>query len=136
MRKKGFTLLELLSVFVVFGVVASIAAISYGRYVKKSQQDYYKDAEITLRSAAESFVTYCASNTLADCITLPNVGSTKEVQLNILVKNGFMKPVNDQGNNNQCSGKVIIKNNGVGLNYDLSYKACLICSDYKSEECE
>lgn len=138
MKKNGFTLVELLAAFVIMAIIATITTVSYANYIASSKEKSYKEGEKTARAAAESFLTYCATSPFANssCQNIPNVGETIDITLNVLVDQGFMKNIVDQGNNGFCSGSVKVTNNSTGENNDLSYKVCLTCSDFQSADCE
>lgn len=138
MKKNGFTLIELLAVIVIFGILSSIAVISYGRYIKSSTLKAYQDAEKTMEGASKSFLTFCMTDTLPNnaCEVIPSVGQSVEIDLKKLTDNGFMKIVKDQNKGGICTGKVKITNNDSDNdNYNLKYDVCLKCSDYKSKSC-
>lgn len=138
MKKNAFTLVELLSTVVILGIIMGIAAISYSNYIASSKQKSYEDGEKTLRASAESFLTYCSTSPFANssCQTMPETGHTVTIDLETLTDNGFMDPVADQSISGFCSGNVKVTNKGGTDNFDLEYKVCLTCSDYKSKDCE
>lgn len=138
MKKNAFTLIELLAVIVIFGIISSIAVISYGRYIDSSRMKAYEDAEKTMEGASKSFLTFCMTDTLPNdaCEVLPSVGNSITIDLNKLTDNGFMTIVKDQNKGGTCTGKVKITNNASDSdNYNLKYDVCLKCSDYSSESC-
>jgi len=140
MKKNAFTLVELLGSLVILGIISTIAVVSYSNYINSSKKKSYQDGEITMRAASESFLTYCSSSLFVneDCKQVPASGESVDIDLSTLVKNGFMDPVNDQSADGLCTGKVTITNHTTDNNgnYDLEYKICLTCSDYKSQGCE
>ena len=138
MKKNAFTLIELLAVIVIFGIISSIAVISYGRYIDSSRMKAYQDAEKTMEGAAKSFLTFCMTDTLPNdaCEVLPSVGNSITIDLNKLTDNGFMTIVKDQNKGGVCTGAVRISNPGSASdNYNLEYDVCLKCSNYSSESC-
>lgn len=138
MNKNAFTLVELLAVIVIFGIISTIAVVSYDRYIESSTKKAYEDAESTMEASAKSLLTYCMTATLAEgvCEVIPSVGESIVIDLNKLVNNKFMSLVKDQKSGGTCSGKVKVSNNTSDSdNYNLEYKTCLKCSNYTSESC-
>ena len=68
MHKRGFTVLELLIVIVVFAILASIALPSYIRYQLKTKVSSY--AEPAARSCLLDLVDYCFGNPGANATVL------------------------------------------------------------------
>lgn len=140
MKNQGFTLVELLAVLIIFGVITTIATISYNVYIDKATESYYEDIEKTMVSGAESLLTYCSSTFYEEDYCqgagIQDIGKEFKVSLSTLVDNGFIDPVTSS-KGNSCNGEVMIVNNGNnGINEDLSYKVCLECENYKSEDCK
>lgn len=144
MKKNAFTLIELLAVIVIFGILSTVAVISYNKYIDSSRVKSYEDAESTMIAASKSLLTYCMTSTLPNdaCKVIPSIGETLDINLTELTENGFMKDVKDQGAGGGCTGYVRVSNleeteedNNISDNYNLKYKVCLICSDYESAGC-
>lgn len=137
MKKNAFTIVELLTTVVILGVIMGVAVVSYNRYIETSKKKTYEDAEITMKAASESYLTYCSTSPFSssDCIVVPNVGETTTIELSTLIQGGFMDPIADQKTNDYCSGNIRVTNKGMEENYNLEYNVCLICSDYKSKDC-
>jgi len=142
MKKNAFTLIELLAVIVIFGILSTIAVVSYNKYIDSSRIRAYEDAESTMIASSKSLLTYCMTSTLPNdaCKVIPSIGEVLDINLTELTENGFMKEVKDQGAGGKCSGYVQVSNleednNTSSDNYNLQYKVCLMCSDYESAGC-
>lgn len=138
MNKKGFTLIELLAVIIIFGIISTIAVGAYYGYVDKSKKKAYYSAEDTMIGATKSLLTSCMTDDLNinECVSVPDIGKSTDVNLETLIDNNFMTIVKDQNESGKCSGKVRITNNRTNSdNYNLEYTVCLKCSDYQSSSC-
>jgi type IV pilus assembly protein PilE len=65
-RQRGVTLLELLSVIVIIGVLASVAVPTYRQYLIRTQRSEAKIALLQLQTAQEKF--YMQNNSFTDNI--------------------------------------------------------------------
>lgn len=138
MKKNAFTLIELLAVIVIFGIISTIAVVSYNGYIDSSRMKAYEDAEKTMEGAAKSLLTFCMTDELPNnqCEVVPSTGTAIIITLDRLTGNGFMTIVKDQNKGGTCTGKVKITNNASDSdNYNLKYDVCLKCSDYSSGSC-
>ena len=115
--KRGFTLIELLAVIVILAVIAVITTLIVLKVIEDVKIGKYKIEEKSLEKAAELYYT---SNNL--------LKFQKEISLNTLVENGFIKNIQDSGKGGYCEGKVILDEDG-------QLKGCLNCSNYKTEGC-
>ena len=138
MKKNAFTLIELLAVIVIFGIISTIAVVSYNGYIDSSRMKAYEDAEKTMEGAAKSLLTFCMTDELPNnqCEVVPSTGTAIIITLDRLTGNGFMREVKDQKMGGVCTGAVRISNPGSASdNYNLEYDVCLKCSNYSSESC-
>lgn len=138
---KGFTLIELLAVILILGILTTIAVIGYTSYMENAEKSYYEDAEISMKGAMESLITYCGTSILATpdyCVNVPSSASFVSVSLSTLTENDFLDPILDQKTGSTCEGEVTVTNNTTAgsTNYKLEYKVCLRCNNYTSSECE
>ena len=147
MRKKGFTLIEMLAVIIIFGVIIGIGVTSYSKYLTSSRKKSYNIAENSMKAAATDAIADCLTGNGKDrefCKNHNLVDDQYEyelVYLNELVNDDYMDSIRDPYNTDLlCSedSYVYITNkadtNQVN-NANFDYKVCLICSKYKSEAC-
>ena len=117
MKRKGFTLVELLAVIVILAIIALITTVVVINIIETVKIRKYKVEEKSLEKAAELYYTNSQIFLFQD-----------EISLNTLVEKGFINSVKDTGNGSTCEGKVIKDNNG-------ELKGCLKCSNYVTEGC-
>ena len=117
MKRKGFTLVELLAVIIILAIIALITTVVVINIVETVKIRKYKVEEKSLEKAAELYYTNSQIFPFQD-----------EISLNTLVEKGFINSVKDTGNGSTCEGKVIKDNNG-------ELKGCLKCSNYVTEGC-
>ena len=117
MKRKGFTLVELLAVIVILVIIALITTVVVINIIETVKIRKYKVEEKSLEKAAELYYTNSQIFLFQD-----------EISLNTLVEKGFINSVKDTGNGSTCEGKVIKDNNG-------ELKGCLKCSNYVTEGC-
>ena len=117
MKKRGFTLVELLAVIVILAIIALITTVVVINIIETVKIRKYKVEEKSLEKAAELYYTNSQIFLFQD-----------EISLNTLVEKGFINSVKDTGNGSTCEGKVIKDNNG-------KLKGCLKCSNYVTEGC-
>jgi prepilin-type N-terminal cleavage/methylation domain-containing protein len=117
MKKRGFTLVELLAVIVILAIIALITTVVVINIIETVKIRKYKVEEKSLEKAAELYYTNSQIFLFQD-----------EISLNTLVEKGFINSVKDTGNGSTCEGKVIKDNNG-------ELKGCLKCSNYVTEGC-
>ena len=55
-RARGFTLMEILAVVLMIGILATIATVSYRRYVRAAHVEEAQDMVIHIRAAEEAFL--------------------------------------------------------------------------------
>ncbi len=70
MRKKGFTLIELMVVIAIIAILAAIALTSYQAYIKKAKA---KELITIARGCAQGVITKCIEEGNGTSITLSNV---------------------------------------------------------------
>ena len=126
-NRKGFTLIELMSVVLVLSILLVIAVPSIMRYMKNGTLSYYRSLEKELKVAGVDYMeTYRP--------LLPkNINHVSVVDLQELVDNKYIDPVKDE-KGYLCTGQVAIKK----IKTDrYEYHSCLKCGEYyESEEQE
>lgn len=130
MNKKGLTLVELLAVIVVIAILGSIAVFTINHITKRGKDRVYENYEKSLKGAAE---LYLIENT----DKIPNVGqSSNPITYDTLTTGLFMDKIKDPNGGN-CNSSYVVVTRGIDIsnNYNLDYKVCLICDNYKSEDC-
>lgn len=134
MKNSGFTLVELLSVIVVLAIVMGIAVYSASYVTNKGKEGVYENYEQTLKGAAENYLTddFAYNNGL----NFPMVGDTKTITYETLYNELFIDNLKDpKGGNCNSSYVKVTRGDDVGINFNLDYKVCLICDNYRSSGC-
>ena len=118
--KKGFTIIELLTTFIIMSLIASIGIIAYNAFLEKSEENYYHTIEGNLLLSGNSYFQDNRSE-------LP-VNSYASVPISRLIEQNYIEPIKDK-NGNLCSeGNVFIYQEDGKYNYE----ACIKCGDYES----
>lgn len=129
MKNKGFTIVELLAVIVILGIVSVIVVYTARHVIGSGKNGVYQNHENTLKGAAQNYL-------IKNSNLLPNVGSSITITYNDLKDNNFLSELKDPNGGICSSSQVTISREADnGLNYTLNYKVCLICSQYKSDNC-
>ncbi len=120
MKKKGFTLVEVLAVIVIVGILLVIAIPQVLSMIKRGTRSYYHGIENDMKVAGVDYMeTY---RTL-----LPReIGNTSVVTLEELINSDYIDEVKDE-KGNTCTGKVAIVK---AKKNSYKYYSCLICGDY------
>lgn len=120
-NRKGFTLIEVLGVFVLLGVIALIAIPVVTVQQQRTHQAYYDSLERIVKIAAQD---YYGDN--RGLIPITN-GASSVVELATLVSRNYLEqPVSVK--KNSCTGYV-----RVAREDQLSYQVCLKCDDYEND---
>ena len=131
-NKKAFTLIELITVIVILGLLATISIIGVSRYIKSARENTYASYVETMKRAAENMMIECASGKNNCYDEIPNSGEmNKIIYDDELVKKGYAEKLKDPEKDGKfCGGYVEVTNNSTSNNdvSKLSYKACLKCS--------
>ena len=122
MNKKGYTLIELLSVIVIIGLVIGIVMFAISVVLSGSKEKYYKSIENNILLASNNyFEDYRYMQPINDDIS--------EVSIIDLVEKKYIEIIKDSSGNECTNGKVYAYRE----NNNTAYKVCLECNDYKSE---
>ncbi len=119
MRKKGFTLVELLAVIVVLAIILAIAIPSVLFIISNSRMNAFKNNGDMLKRATKTYYS-------VDGITLES-GQTEVIGYTTIQDAGYISKITDPINNNECiHSKAYVKNNGGKYEYDTA----ILCDNY------
>lgn len=146
-NRMGFTLIELLGVIVILGVISSIAVGAYMTYINKSRKTAYETAEKSIKEATETMFADCmtdfSTSFLCELYDIPDPDEQRIITLSDLIQGQYINEINDpQQEGSFCNSEksyVIVsakKSIEGSSNYNLSYKSCLYCSNYKTNDCQ
>ena len=131
MKKKGFTLIEILAVIIILGIVAIIAIPAVSSYITDSRNKTYKAHEATMEEAAKSLTVECIDG--KENCTLPNKDNSSEIYLSELIEKGFSEKLQNPQGEGYCNEElsyVRVVNKGKGY----EYHSCLYCGNYVTED--
>lgn len=124
MKKRGFTLVELLAVIVVLGIIITIFVPSIINLINENSTKIYANKENILAKAAEDYVISNKSFVLPD-----GTNPEKYISMNTLISSNMMSSVLDNKTTSECVGFVKIT---VNSTYGYNYDPCLICDNYST----
>lgn len=150
MNNKGFTLVELLATIVVLALVFGIVAINVQSFLTSTQDKVFTRYEETMKTAAIEYIV--------DTGDLPTTSIPVCVKLSTLTKNdptkkevAYLDPFENPGNSNDnCMTDSFVyvevdpdsanrnrtdDDGHIDNNKKYTYKVCLSCDNYKSEDC-
>lgn len=85
LNKKGFTLVEILTVILILGILMGLAVVSVSRMLQTAKEDYYDTIEKTIILAAQNYYGDHRGS-------LPrNVGQKRKVTVETLIKYNYLK---------------------------------------------
>ena len=132
MKKKGFTLVELLGVVMVLIIVLGMVVVGYIKVQEGIKVTYYHSQEDSISLAATEYYNYNEGN-------MPKVfGDAQKVSLQTLINGGYIEEVKDR-NQNECD---LNKSSVIAYrdSYEkVKYEICLVCPNdqYKTAtDCE
>ena len=124
MKKKGFTLVELLGVIIILGIILMFAVPSITKYMKRGTIEYYHSLEKELKTTGMDYLETYRS-------LLPRqIDNVTVIDLKELVDNHYIEEIKDE-DGNTCSGNITVKKVKTG---EYDYYSCLVCGEkYETE---
>ncbi len=127
-NKKGFTLIELISVILILSIVSLIAIAVKVNLDKSTKAAYYKSLEGTVSLSGQKYFSdhleeRPVDTDFASVIEINGLNSPKNLE-----SKSYISTVYDV-NKNECPGRVITYMN---VDKEYTYVACLECQDYNS----
>ena len=119
MKKKGFTLIELIATLIIVGIIALIAYPVVNSTIKNSKQKSYNDQVELIIEANKKLG-------LKNTDLLPEDDETSKIYLNTLIQEGLLKNVSNEGLINPLDdtimdGCVVIKYSSEYNQYTYEY---------------
>ena len=127
MKKKGFTMVELLATIIILGLLVTIAYVSVRSILERGNDSYFTSQENMLILAGREYFADHRSE-------LPDeIGDTSKVNLDTLINENYIDPIKDKDENdcNFDDSNVTVQKI---TEKDYQYYALLICDAYKTEE--
>ena len=135
--KNGFTLVELLGVIVVIAILSGLAVVSFNGVISSGKKGLYKNYEKTLEGATKNYYI----DNISD---IPAVSSNARIFYETLLDGKYIDELEDP-NGGDCSSSYVDVTRGAdnGNNFNLTYKACVVCTSkdnrsniiYKTNNC-
>lgn len=142
-NRKAFTLIEILAVIVIMGILLLVISIPVTKYVENSKKKIYQSHEKELENATKNYMIDCMTNNGImnndDVCEMPKNEQGVILDYKTLVDNGYSKELEDPDSDGYCDQSYVVTNKTENVTtpvMDIEYKACLICSQYKTEGCE
>ncbi len=122
-NKKGFTLIEIITVITIIGILLLIAIPGIYGYLIRGTKEYYSNLEKTVMLSGRDYLDDYKQ-------LLPQeIENVTVISLEELVNNKYIDEIVDE-NGNSCSGRVVAKRIE---NKKYEYYTCLICENYETE---
>lgn len=119
MNKKGFTLIELIAVITIIALLAVIIVPTINSSISNSKQAAYETQISQIEDAAKKYM-------INNSELLPNSGNTTKININTLVKEGFLSKKDNKIinpiNNNEMNGCIHINYSEEYNQYIYEYK--------------
>ena len=129
MKRKGFTMVELLVTIIILGLLTTLVITSITSILDKSHREYYESQENMLVLAGRDYFADYRSK-------LPKeVGETSSVTVETLINEKYIDPVKDR-NDNDCNFKKSSVTAQKITDKDYQYYVTLICDADKYETTE
>ena len=138
MNRKGYTLVEVLAVIMILGILMTLAVMGVSKYLSQTKRTVYKDYEASIKSGATNYLIEHSGD-------IPNVGETLIIDASKLFCEGYIEELEDpiengktclEGSYAVITRKSNAQSNGVDVNMDITYNACLKCKGYESSFCQ
>lgn len=143
MKKKGFSIIELLAVLVILGIIGLIAVVSYSSYIKNAREKAYEQLIENMKTAAANYVIE----------QQPSFSDNEEqLQANELIEKKYLESLIDPVSQKSCdlnlsfvdvtkqaiSGEISdsVDESIQGVNEKYNYKVCLSCNSKKLGVCK
>ncbi len=130
LNKKAYTIVELLASIVILGLLATLAYMGVSKYFNKALDTTYKNFEENIKTAATNYL-------LDNSNYIPKKNGSLVIDASKLICDGYLDDLEDPKNESKtCNidSYVIVKRDNDN-NLDMTYQACLKCSDYQSDIC-
>ena len=131
MKRRGFTLIEILAVIIILGILAIVAIPVVSNYIVDSRSKTFLAHEKDMEEAARSLTIECIDGK-ENCI-LPTENNTNDIYLSELIEKGFTERLQNPQGGGYCNEElsyVRVTNTGKS---DYEYQACLYCGSYVTE---
>ena len=119
--KKGFTLVEVLAVFVILGIIIMITVFAVNGVIQSSKEKAYDKQIELLTNAARSYMVNHSTE-------LPTAsGSSKCVSVDDLQKEGLLEKgniKNPKERNSNLNGGILVSYNGTKYSYEYKGNGC------------
>lgn len=86
MKEKGFTFIELLAIITIMGIILLISVPNITKQLRQNSSNEYNQFTSDLFLATESYIT-----NYIDTLGLNEIGQSEKIQVERLVKNGYVK---------------------------------------------
>ena len=120
MKKKGFTLVELLGVIVILGIIATITVPLIQRTIIENTEEAYNDQVTSFERAAKNYVASDVYN-MTNCQTKICTISLKELQEKGYLQSGdIVNPITDENFDMDNVVDITYDGDTFSYNYDTS----------------
>lgn len=141
LNRKGFTLIELISVIVILSLVLLLATFALTAYLHQGRDKSFDVAVNSFEDAVLEAYTDCNRdrNSSSFCLTneIPDYNQEKTVYLKDLISSYYIDPIKNPYNTKEkCDGEsYVVVTNTDKTGISLEYQTCLICGEHRSDGC-